>query len=413
MTYELTNAGQLASVKAALGLRSRDLGIVFAGDSNTNGQIALAATTTAAGDFTGAEVYLSPLDELWGASGLSPYFRSDSQSNSTTSPNQTQDSQNSAVTTGKGSYISYVPLALRMAYPSVRKFRCANLGVGGSSSYTWAGEPANVIIRAIGQASDGDTVTIAGQAYRFKDTPAQAYDVQIAGSAALSLANLQNAINAEGSGWFAGTAVNPSAYAPNVQASFYLHVHALQTGTAGNSLVAAGSNQSGISPTNPGLTPVASQNFTNGSATSAIYANAKAVLAANGGFGTVDAFIFTLGSNDAGRPGFRGRNTQNELTTLITNVKTDFPGAKVILWTPNTLGNGNDGYLTSTINPAILAVAAADPTNVFVVDFHSLGMGSGNVAIVNTSDQLHLTHYGYSILASLVAGKLGSALALT
>lgn len=64
--------------------------------------------------------------------------------------------------------------------------------------------------------SDGDTVTLNTTVYRFKNAPAQAYDVQIGGTAAASLDNLKAAINGsgtEGVEYFAGTAFHPTMYA--------------------------------------------------------------------------------------------------------------------------------------------------------------------------------------------------------
>lgn len=64
--------------------------------------------------------------------------------------------------------------------------------------------------------TDGDTVTVNGQAYRFKDTMAAAYDVKIGASAAASLDNLKAAINATGTPgteYFAGTLVHPTVEA--------------------------------------------------------------------------------------------------------------------------------------------------------------------------------------------------------
>lgn len=60
---------------------------------------------------------------------------------------------------------------------------------------------------------DAETVTIGSVVYRFKNTPAQAYDVKIGASAAASLDNLKLAINASGIGdgtdYYAGTLVHP------------------------------------------------------------------------------------------------------------------------------------------------------------------------------------------------------------
>jgi len=64
--------------------------------------------------------------------------------------------------------------------------------------------------------TDGDTVTLNTTIYRFKDVLAQAYDVKIAASAALTLDNLRAAINESGTDgveYFAGTAFHPTMFA--------------------------------------------------------------------------------------------------------------------------------------------------------------------------------------------------------
>ena len=69
---------------------------------------------------------------------------------------------------------------------------------------------ANVII-------DGNTATIGSTVYRFKTTPAQAYDVNLGASDAAALDNLKLAINASGVGdgtdYYTGTLAHPSVVA--------------------------------------------------------------------------------------------------------------------------------------------------------------------------------------------------------
>ena len=64
---------------------------------------------------------------------------------------------------------------------------------------------------------DGDTLTINATVYRFKTTPAQAFDVALGANDAAALDNLKLAINAtgvgDGSDYFAGTTVNPDVIA--------------------------------------------------------------------------------------------------------------------------------------------------------------------------------------------------------
>lgn len=67
-----------------------------------------------------------------------------------------------------------------------------------------------------GNAVENETVTIGDTVYRWRDTLAQAYDVKIGASAALSIVNLVAAINANGTAgthYFAGTLVHPTVRA--------------------------------------------------------------------------------------------------------------------------------------------------------------------------------------------------------
>lgn len=64
--------------------------------------------------------------------------------------------------------------------------------------------------------ADDETVTIGATVYRYKDTLAQAYDVKIGASAAISLDNLKAAINATGTPgveYFTGTLAHPTVVA--------------------------------------------------------------------------------------------------------------------------------------------------------------------------------------------------------
>lgn len=86
--------------------------------------------------------------------------------------------------------------------------------------------------------ADGATVTIGTKVYRFKDTPAQAYDVQIGADAATSLDNLKAAINASGTPgteYFAGTEAHPDVVATTNTDTTQV-VQAKLPGTAGNSI---------------------------------------------------------------------------------------------------------------------------------------------------------------------------------
>lgn len=86
--------------------------------------------------------------------------------------------------------------------------------------------------------ADGATVTIGSRVYRFKSTPAQAYDIQIGADADTSLANLIAGINASGTPgteYFAGTLVNTQVSAGEVAAHAFT-VTALVAGASQNTI---------------------------------------------------------------------------------------------------------------------------------------------------------------------------------
>ena len=83
-----------------------------------------------------------------------------------------------------------------------------------------------------------DTVTIGSTVYRFMDTPAQAYDVEIGTLVADSQANLVAAINASGTPgteYFAGTLVHPDVRAVAFAADVMV-VTAKKAGLDGNAI---------------------------------------------------------------------------------------------------------------------------------------------------------------------------------
>lgn len=88
--------------------------------------------------------------------------------------------------------------------------------------------------------TDGKVVVLGAITYRFKDTPAQANDIQNNVDPDVALANLVAAINGtgtEGVEYFAGTEASPVASAAAVAAHATV-VTALTAGFAGNSIVA-------------------------------------------------------------------------------------------------------------------------------------------------------------------------------
>jgi len=386
------------------------------GDSHTDGRINAATASDGSVGQPIAEIACSPLDKQWlQAGGTAPYFKVDGAINSVTSPNASNDQSFSQVNNSFASWLYWVPISLRITYPALAAITVANLGVGGSCAYTWAGECAYGYVAGLGIPLDGDTVTIAGTTYTFRAVPSVANDVLIGASGAASILNLENAVNAEGTGWGAGTVVNPNAWGMNPVSTVYGRFSALLSGTAGNSLTIASSNTSRVTAVTPALSPISSQNMTGGSATSAIYANAKSFLAAGGGIGTPSIISITLGTNDANRVGYRARGTSTELARLLANIHADFPNSKVIIWRTPTQGTSalSQNTLTNVVIPAIDAAVAANASFVSSVDMYSLGAGATTQArILNTTDGIHLTPYGYQITNQLFVQKAASLLGL-
>lgn len=392
----------------------RDLVIVGLGDSHLNGAIPVAASGS---DVLGLFPWVSPRDRQWnGAGGYNAVFSSNGAINSTTSPSASTDS-NIAVTANSGSVLANIPVLLRAAYPYLGDITVANLAVGGSSSYTWAGECAVGYIKAFGQATDGDTVTLGSVTYTFKNTLGSANDVKIGATAAITLENLGKAVNLEGTAnthYGAGTVANPDFFYPlgalndtEVNGRFY----ARNPGTAGNGLTMEGSNTSGICTANNSLAAVTSRVTDKGSDTSALYSNAVSKLA---GVGSVDVFLVSLGTNDAERAGYRGVKTQEHLGVLVANIKEDFPGAKIILHKPFVSGRGstNTNALENYVNPAVEAITAADPGTVSFFDMYALGTGgAGNIKVLG-SDGHHGTSYGYALYAQKAAKAIADSLGL-
>ncbi len=90
------------------------------------------------------------------------------------------------------------------------------------------------------EVTDGDTITIGTQVYRFKSTPLQAYDIKISGVADTTLGYIIKAINAsgvgDGSDYFAGTLAHPLVTAGTVITSHHFAITAKNWGIVGNSI---------------------------------------------------------------------------------------------------------------------------------------------------------------------------------
>lgn len=105
----------------------------------------------------------------------------------------------------------------------------------GQSSVTLTSDGTNV--------SDGDTVTVDLQVYRFKSTMTQAYDVQIGADAATTLLNLTRAISGTGTAgteFYTGTDRHATCYASETTiTSTTLVIRAQDAGSAGDTITIA------------------------------------------------------------------------------------------------------------------------------------------------------------------------------
>ena len=107
------------------------------------------------------------------------------------------------------------------------------------------GVAAQGILTIAEPVTDGDQFTLDTQEYRLKDTPAQAYDIEIGADEPATKVNIVAAINAsgtEGVEYFAGTLIHPTVSAAAFSGDI-MTMTARSTGTAGNSIVTAETGQ--------------------------------------------------------------------------------------------------------------------------------------------------------------------------
>jgi hypothetical protein len=396
--------------QGAVNSRSRNLGIVFIGDSHFNGNQQKAATVNDTSGNIGTLALASPLDKMWNGAADATFFQADCQINSLSSPSSSNDQAQTAMVANRAGPIIDMLTCLRRAYPRLGRIRIANLAAGGSSTYTWAGERAQGYIAALGAPNDGDTITLGSVTYTFRTTASAANEVNINGAGG-SILNLAKAVNAEsGHGQGTGTVANPDVVSLNPVSTVYGRFYAKAVGTAGNSIVFSGGNVARVTAVTEALAATASRTLSSGSATSALYANGISRMT---GFGRVDLVFSSLGTNDAQRTGIRGTDTQACYQTIVNNLKADFPFSKIIPTRPFYSRNTTtQTALTNTVIPAIDAIVAANSDVIpGTVDLWSLGLGTGDTTIVESLGQ-HGTQYGYSVMSQLMAIKGSSALSL-
>lgn len=392
--------------------------ILGVGDSHMEGRI--LTTTVASTETLGATGLFSPLDQAWGASGaVLPYFPDNSAINSITSactdPGIASDKT-------KGAFINRIPRLLRQAHPYLGNIRIANCGLGGSSSYSWAGELAEARILCAGIPNDGEWIEIVGSSgtvrYTYRTSPSVANDVQIGASAWQSGNNLVAAINTLGSGYGAGTVANPDVWCTTSGTAdpFWLRIHARVVGTNGNTMTIRASHAGRMTVMGPAgtwTTPTTSAvNFSGGLATADAWTNCTAKLAAGTGFGTPDVVLVALGTNDAYRKYSRvnAPNFASHMSLLVAKIHSTWSSAKVILWKPPAATNSGT-VVPVTINPAIETITTTNSAFVSYVDSYAMAAGSFTTTTMS-SDGTHRTPYGYELDAQLFARAIDSVLDL-
>lgn len=377
------------------------LGIVCIGDSHTEGH--LDTVTVSGAEKLGLFALSSPRDLEWTGTADRAWCGAD---NTIGTDVGCQDPNAAHSTSRPGSFTAWIPQLLRRAFPvALGTIRIANLGIGGSSTYSWVGVQANGFFQCpTTPPVAGDTVTLGGVTYTFRASATLPNEVTISSTAG-TMQNLGNAINAEGTGWGAGTVPNPNCFCPNVSSSINLHVYAILTGPAGNSIGISSSTANVLSLDNA-LSPTT--HLVAGATGATLYNANKALIPAS--FGSVDIITITLGTNDAARTGYRARGMQTELAALVAKLHVDFPAAKIIIWRA-PIGSGvTNTTITSTVLPAVDAVVAANPGFVYSVDMNSVGAGLNDVLTLGSDP--HLSQYGYSVAAQLFAKGIANALGL-
>ena len=370
------------------------LNVAFLGDSISNATIPVA--TVSGSEVLGNYVYGSPNDRVWNGIADNPYFCADSEINTV----QGSTDLRLSLIVNQGSYIMWIPQMIRDAFPDAFGIiRIANLAISGASSYSWAGEQAQAFVEFTAPPSPGDTITINGVMYTFVASAVSPFQVAI-GSADQTATNLMAAVNADPAntaGWGAGTTQHPNCFSPYIsggqieanEASF----SAVATGTAGNANT--------LTTTSAGISIL--QPFSGGSPISAIYANAKARMAK--GF-VPDVIAITLGTNDSGIEGWRGRGFESEMQTLIDNCEADFPGVPLMIWRPISGVSFSQEALMATVVPAVDALVLANPNVSYSSDIFTLGAGTGDTAILSPVSGLHPTEYGNAVIAEEISASI-------
>ncbi len=373
----------------------RDIGIVCLGDSHTEGKL---PSVTSGANVTGIYPLNGSRDLDWDGSADRTPFRGVNHINVSTG---TQDG-NCGVAANNASFSIYLPQILRRCSPRVGRVRIANGGIGGSSSFSWSSNVAKGYLLVNSLPNVNDTFTLGSTTYTFVAAAANPNEITIAGTVLAQATNIANAINAEGTGWGAGTTANADGFVSPLPSNGYVGILSTASGTAGNGVTLS---------VNAGGRVTVFVAMSGGTAASSLLTNMIARVPA--GFGPVDIVTITLGTNDSTIVGWRGRGFETHMATFLAAVEAQWPNAKVVLWKPpvTTAGAAATTALTTRINPAVAALVAANPTVRSYVDMYSLGAGAAETLILD-SGGVHLTGYGYSLVAEAFAGAIATALGI-
>ena len=374
---------------------ARNVGIVFLGDSHTEGHL---GSVTVGANLAGIMPLNGVRDLYWNGTADGAYFPACSHINITTG---TQDGQ-SAVGTNNASFVYYVPQVLRRCSSRFGRIRIANGGIGGSSSFTWGSNNAKGYFLVNSLPNAGDTITAGSVTYTFRVAASSANEITIAAGVNAQATSIANAINGEGSGWGTGTVPNPDCYCAPLPTNGYVNVGAKAVGVAGNSATLAVSGGGRIT---------VFVQMSAGAAASSLLTNMIARVPA--GFGSVDVVTLALGTNDASTPGWRATGYQAHLAAAIALIEAQWPSAKIILWKPPVTSAGATATtaLTTYVNPATATLAAA-ASNRSYVDMYGVGAGAGDCLVLD-SGGVHLTGYGHCVAAELFGNAIATALGLT
>lgn len=389
----------------------QSLRLLILGDSHAEGQ--MRARTGAETDSIGVSGLTSPLDESWGPAGVTTPYPDNNAFNTDTGSTDSGSAGLAADHT-RGSFVNRIPRILRAAYPWLGKIRVCNGAIGGSKSWSWAGESAYWYVHGADLPQADDWIEVVGSVttrYVFKAAAAAANEVTIGADVATTIANLAKAINGmAGGGYGAGTVKNPDIWVP-ATASPYLRIHCRLTGAAGNAYTIQSSNTARFKACDATLTSSANPVLgSSGADISAIWSHVTTALAYGEGFGIPDVVLVCLGTNDAYQTYTRvnAPSFASHVTMLVGRIRQTWPVAQIILWKPPASTNSGT-TLADIINPAVEALVAAQPQYVSYVNAYGIPAGS-NASTNIASDGTHQTPYGYELDAQLFAAKIAERL---